>query len=898
MNDYSIEQLINIPQLESLLEAHTRISGMACGLMDNDLNIIVGVGLQQVCARFLWEHPESFARCWRNDPAISQTMHAAHGDLFACHCKSGMVSSTLPIIIAGAHLGVFFSGQFFYDDQPPDLARFQSQAEELGFEVDAYLAAVRKVPLLSRVQVDATMFFLHQLVQLLAETGYSNLIRLREQQERKQLVQELSVLSTAINHADDAFFLIDGQQRFKYVNTAACRSLGYSRDELLGLTTFDVDPDITPAALAEMKKQLEQGVSFTVESCHLTKDGKRFPVEISGTSFEYDGNRLGLITARNITERKKTDQELKLLNFAFEHVREGIFLAELAEGRFVYVNQEACRSLEYSRDELIGKSALDIDPNYCPEMLHQTIANLHSQGSVTIESHHRTRTGRVFPVELTVTLFEYEGMKFALCLARNIAARTKMMQALKESEERFQLLTELSPDLIFIRHGEEIIYANPAAARTVGAPSSLDLIGRSLLDFGLPKHRERFNTLIETNSSKPSGTITPPFEEILVRLDGTQIVVEITSVRFQYRGMPCSQVIMRDITERKRAEQQIKLLSHAIDQASEGVFLIDAEGRFIYVNQEACRSLGYSNQELTGMSIPDINTDCTHEQALAHVKTVQSLQALTFEVSHRTRSGEVFPVEISSSNFEYNGSRYILSLAKDISERKQVEQELNQKQQNLKELALELALSGERERRQIAAELHDTLGQDLALARMKLGALYKTDLLPDQRLFLTEAKGLIKNAISRIRSFTRQLYPPILESAGLEAALECLVYQLETDYNLKISFYDDSLEKNVPREWQIELYNSVRELLINVAKHAGTTSACLSICRQTDELEICVVDYGAGFDADKALSNPDIDGFGLFTIKSRIMYMNGSFQISSTYGVGTEVIIMVPLKCT
>lgn len=465
MSDYSIEQLINIQQVQDLLEAHILISCIPCGLMDNDANIIIGAGLQQVCTQFLWEHPDSFARCWRNDPEIKQALHDFGGDLYECRCKNGMVNIAMPIVIEDRRLAIFFSGQFFYDDQPPDLTWFRQQAEELGFDLEPYLAAVRQVPLFSRTHVGNTMRFLHQLVQMLTETGYANLRRERELKERKRLNRELLILTDAINSATDAFFLIDEQQRFRYVNDAACRSLGYSREELLTMGTLDIDPDSTAEALAEIEGHINNGVLGTFEARHRTRDGRIFPVAISATAFQYDGVTLGLVMARDISKNKLTEQLLKLLNFAFDHASEGAFLINPADGTFLFVNQEACRSLGYDRDELIGMSALDIDPDFSPDLFKATLTKLLAQGSVTFESRHRTKSGQIFPVELTANLFEYDNNTYSLTLARNITERKQLEQALRESEDRFQLFGELSPDAIFIRHGEQIVYANPAAAR-------------------------------------------------------------------------------------------------------------------------------------------------------------------------------------------------------------------------------------------------------------------------------------------------------------------------------------------------------------------------------------------------------------------------------------------------
>lgn len=207
---------------------------------------------------------------------------------------------------------------------------------------------------------------------------------------------------------------------------------------------------------------------------------------------------------------------------------------------------------------------------------------------------------------------------------------------------------------------------------------------------------------------------------------------------------------------------------------------------------------------------------------------------------------------------------------------------------------LELTLSEGRERRRIAVDLHDTLGQDLTLTRMKLGTLYKTQLSAEQGTLISDIKGLTEGAINRVRSLTRLLCPPVLESAGLEAALKWLARQIKTDYHLQVSFSDDLQEKRVGRELQVELYSSVRELLINVAKHAKSDTACLSLFRDVDTLAIRIEDDGIGFNVDATLEHPG-DGFGLFTISRRIAHMGGRFQITSKPGSGTEVAINVPL---
>lgn len=1319
MHDYPIEQFINVQQVEKLLGTYSQISGMACGLMDNDDQIVIGVGLQEACTSFHWNNPASFALCWRNDPAIKASLHIQSNTPFECRCQNGMVNIAIPIIIDdGKRLGLVFAGQFFYEDEPPDPDLFRKQAEEFGFDVEAYLTAIRKAPVFSRAYVESNMRFLHQLVHLLAEMGYANLKLLHEQEVKRQAAWEHFLLDKAVNSSFDAFFVIDEQLRFVYVNDAACHNLGYSREELLTMTPLDIDPGLTrETALKLTDRVYSDGAIKSFESQHRTKEGRIFSVELNATVFEFDGARFSLTTARDISERKqaeshldllnfaldhvgegvllkdlhegrfkyvnqelcrsleydreellhmtvmdinpsitnesfqalgeelvnkgsvtfetihrtksgkvfpvevvsniltydgtpysfgmvrdiserkKAEQQFRMFNFAFEHVREAVFLIELKQGKFLHVNHEACRSLEYDRDELVGMSALDIDPNFSVESLQENIAELLQKGSVTFETLHRTKSGKVFPVELTASIFEYDGVLYSLSLVRNITER-KQMEAdlsvrerqfrtlaenspdniarydnkcralylnpemertlgrpvapiigktpledvgenireyqncierviatgnaaemdlfmpdrgegvrhhnirfvaerdvngavsgvltigrditerkrmevsLMESEERFRLLVEISPDLIFIRHKEKIIYANPAAVRITGAANVEELIGRSVLDFARPERREYIKALMAANDAKPAGTIMPPYEGTMVRLDGSTIPIEIMAIRFQYRGMECSQQIMRDITERKRAEQvshaRIMMLEtadipeislsdairlmldkmealtnstisfyHFLDKDQQTLLLqgwstntlttmckaegagrhypVEAAGvwadavrkrrpvihndyatlagrkgmpeghaavirelvvpifrgeqivaiigmgnkpadyteadqqivsllgdisweivtrkqaeeqlrererqfrtiaentpdniirydnncRMSYLNPKATNTIGLSVEDLLGKTPTE---KPPFEQRSAYQKRIESV------ISTGMAAEIDLMLPDNGEGIRYHNVRFVaerdaggkvagvLAIGRDITERIRAEKALYEKQKRLNDMAMELTFSEERERRRLAVDLHDTLGQDLTLNRMKLGRLKKTGLSAEQGKLIAELDTLTETAINRVRRLTRLLCPSILESAGLEASLKWLVRQVEEDYQLQISFFDDEQDKPVARKFQLELYNSVRELLINVAKHARTSTVRLSVERESDFLVIQVEDDGVGFHVENCCNNHTCpaDGFGLFTIRHRIMYMGGRFDIDSKPGRGTEVTIAVPLVC-
>ena len=145
----------------------------------------------------------------------------------------------------------------------------------------------------------------------------------------------------------------------------------------------------------------------TFETRHKSKDGRVFPVEITANFFEYGGTRYIMSLVRDISERKRAEEERRrveeqrdVLEFAMERVHEGAFLIR-NDGRFLYVNAEAARSLDYSREELLRLGVPDIDPDFPPERFAAHMREVAAAGSVAIETRHMTKDGRIFPVEIS-----------------------------------------------------------------------------------------------------------------------------------------------------------------------------------------------------------------------------------------------------------------------------------------------------------------------------------------------------------------------------------------------------------------------------------------------------------------------------------------------------------------
>jgi signal transduction histidine kinase len=236
-------------------------------------------------------------------------------------------------------------------------------------------------------------------------------------------------------------------------------------------------------------------------------------------------------------------------------------------------------------------------------------------------------------------------------------------------------------------------------------------------------------------------------------------------------------------------------------------------------------------------------------------------------------------------------------IARDIALRKQTEIKLRTLQDNLRSLTLELTLAEEKERRRIAVELHDHVGQNLAYCKIKLNEIEKD--APSSPLFqpINELTNIINETIQYTRSLTFELSPPVLYELGLEHAIEWLGEQVLSRRDIHFRLDTDNLLAPISKKLKILLFQIVRELLTNVAKHAQAKETLVFIRKTGDNIMINVEDDGIGFDVSKTTEyRKSPAGYGLFSIRERLKLIDGYFDIKSSHGNGTKVSILVPIS--
>lgn len=385
----------------------------------------------------------------------------------------------------------------------------------------------------------------------------------RDTTERSRIEEELREsqrrYSALVEQSSDSILLIqDGL--IKYANPATTNMVGFSPAEVIGKPFLNfIDPEQREFVADRNRRRMAgEDVPTTYETAIIRKDGKTIPVETSAVKIEYDGKSAVVAIRRDISARKKAEAEYRGI---IEATMDGFWLADM-QGRFLEVNDAYCKLTGYSHKELLKMSIPNIEATEQDEETATRIARIRKTGEDRFESRHRCKDGRIIDVEVSVNYIEV-GDGRMIVFIRDITERKQAEKALQESEGRYRALVELGSEI-----GEAIVilqdtekgegiqtFASDAWLRTTGY-SQKELLGKSFFDLINSEDRESSR---ERHRAKMSGeALSGLFEMSITRKDGTQVPIELTSTRTIYLGQPANVVYIRDITRRKKREEELR----------------------------------------------------------------------------------------------------------------------------------------------------------------------------------------------------------------------------------------------------------------------------------------------------------------------------------------------------
>jgi two-component system, cell cycle sensor histidine kinase and response regulator CckA len=418
---------------------------------------------------------------------------------------------------------------------------------------------------------------------------------------------------------------------FLKVNAAWENLLGYTNGEMLSISFYElIHPEDREATKQQVERQcLGSGVRHFVNR-YLARDGSYHSLEWNATPS--DGTTLYAV-ARDITERIENEKETRLWADAFRFCAHGIAIGLPLTNSILTCNEAFARMRGQSVAEIEGSPIVKM---YLPEERAKVIENIQLAdriGSVSYESTMMRKDGTVFPVQMdVVSIADEEGhLLYRIATMQDITERQSSQLALHESEARFRSAVESAPDGIFIQTNGRFTYLNPKALEMLGAASPEKVIGREVLEFFHSDFKKIVAERIRTLNSKQQAV--PVIEEKMLRIDGTAFDVEVSAVPFMYSGLHGALVFMRDITWRKRAEQERNALERQLFQSQK----IESIGRLAGgiahdLNNLLTPILGYSELMALRFSVDDSrrqHLNVMHDAALRARDLIRQLLAFS-----------------------------------------------------------------------------------------------------------------------------------------------------------------------------------------------------------------------------------------------------------------------------
>jgi PAS domain S-box-containing protein len=476
--------------------------------------------------------------------------------------------------------------------------------------------------------------------------------------------------------------------------------------------------------------------------------------------------------------------------------------------------------------------------------------------------------------------------------------RARIRKKLVESEELYRTLVETSADSIGITDLEgKIIRANQQTALQHGYESVEEMVGLNAFDLIAPEEiaraAEGMGELLETGATRR-------VEMEMLRKDGGRFTAEYSaSVIRDREGDPRAFVgVSRDITERKEAEEALRLserkYSTIFRSSPSGIVITTfSDGRILEVNDSLSQITGYSIEESIGRRSIDIGFWISADDRETVTRLLRDEGMFRdLEISFRRRSGDIGYGLFSSEIVDIRDEKCIVTVVADITARKRAEADLRKSRERLRNLSHRLVQVQEEERRRVARELHDEIGQALTGLGMKLEVAHGAR---SKKATIGECLDLVSDLMERVRDLSLDLRPAMLDDLGLVPTLLWLFDRHASQTGLSVSFVQTGLDRRPERpEVETAAFRIVQEALTNVARHANTNRAFVTLSSDGRNLQVEIRDEGRGFDPEEVMSRKD--AVGLSGMRERTTLLNGSLTIDSAPEAGTSVIAELPLR--
>ncbi len=579
--EYQLSDFIDIKQIKKLFELQFKFSGLPVGLIDLEGNVLVGVGWQEICMNYHRANPKTELYCRESELQLNNIL--GKNRYAGYKCKMGLWDYVIPVKVAGYHMANLFFGQFFFENDKENLDYFSRQAKKYGYDKTGYLESLKKVPRLSEKKVEEIMEYYTQLVDMITNQAYKNILHLQVDENR-------NFLQSIYEGADMPIFVVnvDRNNRFTYegLNNAHQKSTGLKNQEIVGKSPKEI-PGISVEAAKEIamnyQRCVEEGnpvqykesiVINGIETHWLTtltplKNPRGKVFRIVGTSMsinELVATERELTHNKNLLEKKVKERTKKLKSSEeknrsiFEAATDSFLIVDY-EGNIAEVNPATCKLYGYSHDELLSMNVSQlIHPDY-HHIFTDFIKNISEKGSFSGETTDIRKDGSTFETEVHGAAIHFNNQPHLLAVIRNMSKQKEAERKLLAEMQLNDAVINAMPGVFYLfnREGKYLKWNNAVENLSGFTPEKIK--ENTPLAFIVPNHWEKVTDAIKKTFETGHSLVEADFQT-----KSGAVPYLFTGVRIEQNGEPLILGVGIDISKRVKAE---KMRENALSDLNE-----------------------------------------------------------------------------------------------------------------------------------------------------------------------------------------------------------------------------------------------------------------------------------------------------------------------------------------
>jgi PAS domain S-box-containing protein len=710
----------------------------------------------------------------------------------------------------------------------------------------------------------------------------------------KELIESEKRYSTLFEQAADGILVGINDGEIINANESILHLTKYKKHEIIGSNIknlFEKEQLIIKPLRYDL---IEKGATLIRERNIITKDGKLVPIEMSTKLLE-DGRMQALI--RDISIRKQAELDLRASEEKYKSIFHNSPLGIIHydnHGVITDCNEYFVKIVGSSKDILIGLNMLKDLKN---RKLENVVKNSLTQSESYYEDWYTSVTGnrKTFVRAFFKAIIAGNGNAISgIGLIEDISERKKAENDLVLSEEKFKSLATLLPEVVYeVDVSGNILFVNFKAYEIFGYTQEDMKNGVSIFQMLAPEEVERVK---ENMSNIVRGHMARGERYTAITKQGKRFPILIYSdIIKDNKKIVGLRGIIVNIEELTKAEENVRKSEEKFrllfENSQDAIFITDNKG-YVDCNSQAVHMFGCKNKaELLSKTSADFSPEYqpngvkSAETSLEHLEQAKNGETKSFEWLHKRLDGSRFYAEVSLIPFNIDEKRYLQSIVRDITERKEIEQRIYDA----------VVQTEESERQRLASDIHDEIGPLLSSLKVYIESLNNTNDKQKQAFLKSKLKSLVVESINNVREVSNALSPYLLNKYGLNIAISA--FMKNTEEIIDIEFETNLEKERFVIKHETAYYRVVKELINNTIKHAKANKIRINLNFINDELVLAYEDNGIGFNINKYVKD-DYEGMGLRNITNRIKSINGRYKFykPKSKGFGFEVISEVILK--